>query len=108
MPLPEAVLNIKVAVNSDGFPDCQLPSTVSLAEVWAITFPSESRSFIGKTPSFIQPAGTAPVTFSGLLTFELTAGVVTIGCSGVGDAVGTGVGASVVVVSYLASFVLSD
>lgn len=95
--IPEAdeFLKVSVAVNSTGVPNCQLPGVTSSAEVWVITFFSESKSIIGKTPSNIQPAGTVPSTFSGLLTIELAESDETIGDSSEETGVGEGfVGAS--------------
>jgi len=94
VPEPVAALKVKVAVNSTVSPVCQLPATASLAFVWAIMFFSESRSFMGKTPSNIHPAGTSPVILSGLFTFELADGEETTGSSmeGVWDMVRVGVG----------------
>lgn len=92
-PEVEAVLNVKEAVKSVGFPLCQLPGVTSLPVSWAMSLPVESVSFIGKVPSNIQPAGTVPVTLRGLVTLVPAEGEATIGSFGfgVGDMVGAGV-----------------
>ena len=90
-----AALNVKVAVNSTGSPDCQLPGSTSFAPTWASTFLSESSTLIGKVPSNIHPAGTFPVTFRGLFTFDPAEGDETVGTPRDGSAEGVDTGVEV-------------